>query len=121
MTDRVRYLLTLYSLPMEQAVKQAVLDSKYSAIVAEMLKEHLQKQNVTAAKDKNEDRTQLDTTRHNKTRQENEMVHVTRKSIWEEQELLANVKIGDWVEVSYDYLPGTCLTVESASSLLSLT
>jgi hypothetical protein len=67
-------------------VKQAVLDSKYSAIVAEMLQEHLQKQNVTAA----------------------QMVHVGRKSIWEEQELLANVKIGDWVEVSYDYLPGTC-------------
>jgi hypothetical protein len=42
-------------------VKQAVLDNKYSVIVAEMLKEHLQKQNVTAA----------------------EMVHVPRKSIWE--------------------------------------
>jgi hypothetical protein len=29
-------------------VKQAVLDSKYSAIVAEMFAQHLQKQNVTA-------------------------------------------------------------------------
>ncbi len=36
------------------------------------------------------------------------MVHVPRKSIWEEQKLLANVKIGDWVEVAYDYLPDTC-------------
>ncbi len=51
-----------------------------------MFAQHLQKQNVTAA----------------------EMVHVPRKSIWEEQELLANVKIGDWVEVSYNYMPGTC-------------
>jgi hypothetical protein len=44
-------------------VKQAVFDSKYSALVAELLKDNLQKQNVTAA----------------------EMVHVPRKSIWEEQ------------------------------------
>jgi hypothetical protein len=36
------------------------------------------------------------------------MVHVARKTIWEEQKELADVKIGDWVEVMYEYLPGTC-------------
>jgi hypothetical protein len=37
-----------------------------------------------------------------------EMVHVPRKTICEEQKQLADVKIGDWVEVNYEYMPGTC-------------
>jgi hypothetical protein len=36
------------------------------------------------------------------------MVHVARKSIWEEQKELEDVKVGDWVEVAYEYMPGTC-------------
>ncbi len=36
------------------------------------------------------------------------MVHVTRKTIWEEQKQLADVKVGDWMEVVYEYLPGAC-------------
>jgi hypothetical protein len=36
------------------------------------------------------------------------MVHVARKTIWEEQTKLSAVKVGDWVEVMYEYLPGTC-------------
>ncbi len=36
------------------------------------------------------------------------MVHIARKTVWEEQKDLAEVKIGDWVEVMYDYIPGTC-------------
>jgi hypothetical protein len=42
------------------------------------------------------------------TTKPNEMVHMARKTIWEEQLDLANVKVGDWVEVIYDYEPGTC-------------
>jgi hypothetical protein len=29
-------------------------------------------------------------------------------SLWEEQKQLADVKIGDWVEANYEYMPGTC-------------
>jgi hypothetical protein len=29
-------------------------------------------------------------------------------AIWEEQKQLEDVKIGDWVEVMYEYMPGTC-------------
>ena len=36
------------------------------------------------------------------------MVHAPRKTIWEEQRELADIKIGDWVEVLYEYMPGTC-------------
>jgi hypothetical protein len=36
------------------------------------------------------------------------MVHVPRKTIWEEQRELADITIGDWVEVLYEYMPGTC-------------
>ncbi len=51
-----------------------------------MLKEHLQKQNFTAA----------------------EMIHQTPRTIWEERALLATVNVGDYVDVAYDYMPGTC-------------
>ncbi len=37
-----------------------------------------------------------------------EMVHIAPKTIWEERTLLANVNVGDWVDVDYEYLPGTC-------------
>jgi hypothetical protein len=36
------------------------------------------------------------------------MVHAPRKTIWEEQRELANIRFGDWVEVLYEYMPGTC-------------
>ncbi len=67
-------------------MKQAILDEKYSEIVKLALEQHLQS-NTSLAGD---------------------MVHVARKTIWEEQAQLADVKIGDWVEVLYEYLPGTC-------------
>jgi hypothetical protein len=51
-----------------------------------MLKDHLEKQTVTAA----------------------EMVHLTPRTIWEERAALANVNVGDYVDVAYDYMPGTC-------------
>ena len=37
-----------------------------------------------------------------------EMVHKAHKTIWEERELLAQVNVGDFVEVDYEYMPGTC-------------
>ncbi len=67
-------------------MKQAVIEEKYATKVQDMLKEHLQKQNVSAA----------------------EMAHLTPRTIWEERALLSNVNVGDWVDVAYDYMPGTC-------------
>jgi hypothetical protein len=67
-------------------VKQAILDEKYSEMVQNALVQHL-KSNTSLPGD---------------------MVHEPRKSIWEEQKQLADVKIGDWVEVNYEYMPGTC-------------
>ncbi len=69
-----------------QHVKQAILDEKYSKIVRDALVQHL-KDNTSKATD---------------------MVHTARKTIWEEQFDLATVKVGDWVEVIYEYEPGTC-------------
>ena len=51
-----------------------------------MLKDDLQKQTVTAA----------------------DMVHLTPRTISEERAALSNVNVGDYVDVAYDYMPGTC-------------
>jgi hypothetical protein len=67
-------------------VKQAIIEEKYATKVKDMFKEHLQKQNITAA----------------------EMIHHTPRTIWEERALLSTVSVGDGVEVAYDYMPGTC-------------
>jgi hypothetical protein len=69
-----------------QHVKQAILDEKYATIIKVALEKHLQANTTKPAN----------------------MVHVARKTIWEERKELADVKVGDWVEVMYDYLPGTC-------------
>jgi hypothetical protein len=63
-----------------------VLEEKYATLVLEKLVEHLKKQNSSVT----------------------EMVHIAPKKIWEERELLARVNVGDWVNVEYEYLPGTC-------------
>jgi hypothetical protein len=63
-----------------------VLEEKYATLVLQKLQEHLQKQNASVA----------------------EMVHIAPKTIWEERELLAKVNVRDWVNVGYEYLPGTC-------------
>ncbi len=68
-------------------MKQAILDEKYSDMVKNALVQHL-KSNTSLP---------------------GEMVHEPRKTIWEEQkQLIEDVKIGDWVEVMYEYMPGTC-------------
>ncbi len=36
------------------------------------------------------------------------MVHARRKTLAEEQGLLAQIKVGDWVEVEPDYSPSVC-------------
>jgi hypothetical protein len=67
-------------------VKLAVLEEKYAALVLQRLQEHLQKQNASTT----------------------EMVHIAPKTIWEEREMLSKVNVGDWVNVDYEYMPGTC-------------
>jgi hypothetical protein len=67
-------------------VKLAVLEEKYAARVLLRLQEHLRTQNVPTT----------------------EMVHIAPKTIWEEREMLSQVNVGDWVNVDYEYLPGTC-------------
>ena len=37
-----------------------------------------------------------------------EMVRPKRKTVWDEKASLGKLKVGDWVEVEYDYQPGTC-------------
>ena len=63
-----------------------MLEEKYAARVLLRLQEHLRTQNVPTT----------------------EMVHIAPKTIWEEREMLSQVNVGDWVNVDYEYLPGTC-------------
>ena len=37
-----------------------------------------------------------------------EMVRPKRKTVWDEKASLGKLEVGDWVEVEYDYQPGTC-------------
>ena len=69
-----------------KTVKAAVIKEKYEILVNECFVEAL-----TSARRKPED-----------------MVHVKRKTLWEEYGAHATIKVGDWVLVDPCYMPGTC-------------
>ena len=37
-----------------------------------------------------------------------QMVRPKRTTVWDEKASLGKLKVGDWVEVEYNYQPGTC-------------
>ena len=69
-----------------KAVKEAVLDEEYTAKVLECTVAHLKRNQATLST----------------------MVHVRRKTLFEEEGLNAVVRVGDWVEIDPDYGPGIC-------------
>ncbi len=77
---------TTLSKTINQTVKAAVIKEKYQILVNEYFVAAL-----TSAR-----------------RQPEEMVHVKRKTLWEEYGAHATIKVGDWVLVDPCYLPGTC-------------
>jgi hypothetical protein len=69
-----------------KAVKEAVLAEEYTAKVLECTVAHLQQHQATVST----------------------MVHVRRKTLFEDEGLNAVVRVGDWVEISPDYGSGIC-------------
>ena len=77
---------TTLSKTINQTVKAAVIKEKYQILVNEYFVAAL-----TSAR-----------------RPPEEMVHVKRKTLWEEYGAQATIKVGDWVLVDPCYLPGIC-------------
>ncbi len=69
-----------------KAVKQAVLEEEYTTKVLECTVAHLKQSQSTVAS----------------------MVHVRRKTLFEEEGINAVVKVGDWVQIESDYSAGIC-------------